>query len=316
MLRKKTKTSARQQVTMRRSLPVDRYYSSSSPARRSLGDNAPRREFGERRQSDIARKPAYSFSQIVSLAAHWAGALGIVLVVLLNLIMNSTGVKIVPTGSENIYRDDQVYTSEVNRAFSESVFNRSKVTFDSKRFEGLLRQKMPEIEAATAVVPLVGLKLQVGLRISPPLVRAQIGPASQGVIAENGALAFSDTTSGVSSKYSDLPLLRFEPMISAPDPGTLLITSEESQLIALLKNELDGSESARPKIESLTYAVSKREITIKCKGVQFSMRFTTADREVRSQVGTAIATLKQLQEQGKLPSEYIDVRVSGRVFVK
>jgi len=315
MFKRNPKNKPNQQISMRRTLPVDRYYS-SMPARRQIDGDRPRRPTLEGKSlRDIERRPAFTLRELLAIILRWSGMLAILLVIVFNLVLSGVGVKVTPQQSQNLYRQDKDYVSISNSVFESSVFYRSKVTFNSDSFEKSLKQQLPEVEVATAVVPLVGLKLQVGLHIAQPLARVQFNATSQGVIAENGVIVLKGNLADISSKYSDLPLLRLEPNVSL-EAGQSLLTSQEVQLLSLLKTEFNGSSVSRPKLESMMYGVEKRELTARFEGVPYFVRCTTAERDAQTQVGAALATLSQLQEQGKAPSEYIDVRVSGRVYVK
>lgn len=313
-----TSLGPRQQIGVRRTLPVDRYYSSASSYRRSANADRPRRPGIDNTQSsisDIKRLSAHTAGQIFATGLRWSGIIAIIVIVIFNLVLSTVGVKVTPPQSENLYRQDKDYVNVANDVFKSSLLHKTKATFDSSSYENSLKQSLPEIETATAVVPLVGLKLQVGLQIASPLARLQTDTVSQGVIASNGMLVLKQDSTSIASKYSQLPLMRLEPVVSLT-PGQLILTTEETELVVLLKSEFDGSSPGRPALESIVYSVAKRELTARFSGVQYAVKCTTAERDARSQVGAALATIDQLGEQGKLPQEYIDVRVNGRVFVK
>lgn len=303
---------------MRRTLPIDRYYSSMS--RTSIRPSAPgrpRRSSGADgvKLEQIARMPAHTFSQLLAMGLRWSGLMAIALVIIFNLVLSGVGVKVSPQQTKNLYRDDKTYVTAAQDVFSSSLLHRTKLTLDSKSVEDSLKKRLPEVENATAVVPLVGLRLQVGLRIAEPLVRVQINSTTQGVIAENGVLVLSDDITKTTSKYSNLPLLDIEPAVGS-SVGQSLLTSSEVELLTLLKTEFDGSSAKRPKLDTISYAVTKREITARFNAATYYLKCTTAERDAKTQVGSALATIAQLEEQGTPPTEYIDVRVSGRVFDK
>lgn len=314
-LRRKTKNTPSQRIATRRTLPVDRYYSSMSTRRASDPRQSRRMSDSNQNIASITRRPARTAKELFGVGLRWAGFVGIFIVVITNILLNDVGVKIAPQSAQNLYRNDDEYVSQVSSAFSGSVFYRTKATFDSDAFETSLRQMMPEIDVATAVVPLVGHKLQVGLLIAQPLSRVQLSPTRQGILADNGVIVQENTPEIISSKYSELPLLKLEPSVSL-SAGEVLLTSGEVELIKLLKLEFDGSDKNRPLLNGMTYAVTKRELSARFDDAPFYTRFTTVDKDARTQVGAAIATIRQMQEQGTIPQEYIDARVSGRVFVK
>lgn len=329
MFKKKTKTTTKpnQRIITQRTLPVDRYYSSMSARRAAQGDRGNRiyqsqSQSRTRAQGDraadiaaIARRPAHTFSQLVAGGLRWAGFVAIVIVILFNIVLSGVGVKVSPQQLENVYRKDEDYVAAVNTVFSSSAFHRTKATFDSKSFEETLQRTLPEVTTATAVVPAVGLKLQVGLKIARPLCRVQLDTTRQGIVAENGVIVFEGPPEKIASIFSELKLLRVEPAVSLKT-GDALLTTQEVDLVRRVNAEFDGSSNDRPAVSEMTYEVTKRGMTARFEDAAYYIRFTTVDRDAPTQVGAALATLRQLLEQGGAPKEYIDVRVSGRVFVK
>ena len=83
----------------------------------------------------------------------------------------------------------------------------------------------------------------------------------------------------------------------------------------LLISEFDGSTTYRHKVKSIEFDVQKREIRVRFEGVGYYAKLTP-ERESRVQVGALVSALRSTGEQGSLPTEYIDVRVDDRVFVK
>ncbi len=304
-------------VTTRRSLPVDRYYS-SSVSRPQLGGVDPAHS-GRRSSSDKkrvrlprVRRPA---SKIFSELAHWSSVIGILVVLVVNGTLGSVGIKVTTHGqSMPEFRSEQEYRAVVDSAFRSSLFYKTKATFRSADFESELLKQFPEADRVVAVVPLVGTKLQVGIELAKPLLRVERGGVRQGVIGENGTLLLEEDITRVAGTYSALPLLKLEPQVSF-SPGEQALTSQEVELIRLLQKEFDGSESHRPSVASLRYHIQKRELEVTFEGAPYKAKLTSA-REARVQVGALVASVEKLAEQGTLPSGYIDVRADGRVFTK
>lgn len=294
-------------VQNRRSLPVDRYYSSTSLSR-------VRNDQRTNSYTDHQKRSSISSGRFLNKLAHWAGAGAIILIIVLNTTLGSVGIK--PTLDSEIrhgFRSDDEYRQAVQQVFQESYFNRLKLTFDSKRFEQKVVAALPEAVRATAVVPLVGTKLQVGLTISKPASRLLIDAQSQGVIGEDGRVLLTEESNAITKSFSNTPLLTIEPAVDTT-AGMQLLTSEETSLIGLLRSEFDGSSADRPLFKSAIYHVQKRQIDVFFSGVNYYAKVST-ERDGRTQVGSLVAAVKQLMSEKHMPANYIDVRAEGRVFV-
>jgi len=293
-------------VSARRSLPVDRYYSSSS-SKRSL--SKPRLSDGQKTQESGATLLLRLLKGIFRLG----GVVLIGIVLVMNIGLNSVGVKIGDNGAV-IYRERSEYVDAVQSAFRASLLYKSKLTFNSSKFEQRVMDGLPELSGAVAVVPLAGTKLQVGLEFAQPVLRVRLDNLRQGIVGEGGKLLYEANTSEVLSKFSKLPLMNLEPAVRM-SVGDQLLTSEEVELIELLMVEFDGGDEHRPTIDSFTHDIEHRELQVRFHGTTGYFAKLVPGNNPRAQVGALVATMKNLFETNSLPTSYIDVRVDGRVFV-
>lgn len=185
---------------------------------------------------------------------------------------------------------------------------------NSSSFETKIKTMFPEVESAVVVTPLAGRRLQVGLELEKPLARLnQALSNSQAVLSYSGTVVLEDDATLINEKFAQIP------SISIPNitysVGDQILTSSEAGLIRLLINEFDGSTPYRHKVKSIEFDVQKREIRVRFESVSYFAKLTP-ERESRVQVGALVSALKSMTEQSSLPTEYIDVRVDDRVFVK
>ncbi len=312
-LQRKSGAVTQRQPQLKRTIPIDRYYSGIS--NRSQEDNQSKRDpLRNTDRSKTVRKRQLSAWVVTS--ARWFGVLGIFLVLLFNLTLNQVGVKAGYTNTSNIgsrYRSDQDYIKRVQAAFDDSLLYRSKLTFSAHDYEQKLLVSLPEVDAAVAVVPLVGTKLQVGLSITEPLAHVTMDN-QVAIVGENGKLLDVSDEKILNQLTASTPKLSIEPTAGS-QLGSALLTSKEVLLMQLLQNEFDGSSISRPKLDSFQYDIDKRELRVSFAGKSYFAKLTT-ERDARLQVGALIAALKDLsQGRGADPTSYIDVRVDGRVFV-
>ncbi len=255
-----------------------------------------------------------SRTSVFSLIYRWFGIIIILFLIVANTTISDAIVKINSDSQANLYRSLEEYREGINNIFESNFKNRSKFMLNSSSFETKIKTMFPEVESAVVVTPLAGRRLQVGLELEKPLARLnQALSNSQAVLSYSGTVVLEDDATLINEKFAQIP------SISIPNitysVGDQILTSSEAGLIRLLINEFDGSTPYRHKVKSIEFDVQKREIRVRFESVSYFAKLTP-ERESRVQVGALVSALKSMTEQSSLPTEYIDVRVDDRVFVK
>lgn len=303
---KRNKPASRRSLptTSKTNTPVMRYY---RPAQNST--NRPKLNKKDYDSSD--KSSDHSLKRFFHLVGQWAGVLLIVFVLVANTGINDVGVHVV--GSDQQYRSANTYTQGMEEILKSSILYRNKLTLSSADIEDKVRAKFPEISAVTAVIPLAGRRLQINVEYSKPLARLLVGGNQQAVISEQGYVIQIETAEKINSKFKNLPSLSI-PNLKVQS-GDRILTGVESGLITLASREFDGSNDNRPAIESIEYEVLKREMKVRFSGKNFFAKLTP-ERDSRLQIGSLVATMKNATEKGIAVSEYLDVRVDGRVYLR
>ncbi len=290
--------------------PIVRYYRPQRSVQRSTsatGKNEQARSLGEAKNAVVS--PLKSVGRIV---ARWMFIGAIVALLVVNVTLSGVSVRV--KGSSYSYRTNEQYQQIIKTILSSRATFLTKATLSSSALEAEIKKQLPEVRAATAIIPLAGRRLQVVLEVSNPLARLQTGTNKLSVISSAGVVTTEDTTETINAHFIDLPSLS---MIGiTPQVGSQLLTQSETALIELLSKEFDGSEATRPKVQSLEFDVKKREIKVRFKDKPYYAK-VTPEQESGVQVGALVKTIAYLGEQGTTqPTEYIDVRVEDRVFVR
>ena len=291
------------------SAPIMRYY------RPAVGGNNQRTNTDKTKSKNNFRSaPDGSRTSIFGLIYRWFGIIIIIFLVVANTTVSDAIVKINANNQSDMYRSLEEYSEGINSIFKSSVKNRSKFTLNSTTFEAKIKSEFPEVKGAMVVTPLAGRRLQVGLVLEQPLARLnQSLSNTQAVLSESGTVVLEDDATVINEQFAKIPSLSI-PNINY-SVGDQILTSSEAGLIKLLVTEFDSSTPYRHKVKSIEFDVQKREIRVRFDGVGYFAKLTP-ERESRVQVGALVSALKSVSEQGGLPSEYIDVRVDDRVFVK
>lgn len=280
--------------------PVVRYYRPESVQKKS--------NIRLKDESEVNKKKFNLFQFLYK----WIGILAILFLVIANTTLSGVVIKIQNFNETTPYKSNKQYKDKITDIFNKNMLNKNKISFNSTKFETQIKNEFPEVESVVAVIPLAGRGLQVGLTLTEPLARLQTNGNKQTFLGQNGKSIEYINDSDKLNEFN-LPILSI-PNISF-NVGDQLLTNEEVKLIDLLTKEFDGSDSYRYSLKSIEFNIKSREIMIRFNGVNFYAKLTV-ERQIREQVGSLVATIKNLSEQGNLPKEYIDVRVEDRVFVK
>jgi len=178
-----------------------------------------------------------------------------------------------------------------------------------------MQEEFPEIKHIDAILPLAGRDLTVSISVSSPFAIIQNGQNKM-IMDGKGVIVDKYTTVPGSIHLLTISMAQ---ELSSLKLGSRVMTKEEVGLLQLLNSEvstitLSGKDSSL-NIESILLDVSNREAVVELVDTGFYIKLSTYSSK-EEQVGSLKATLLKLDREASLPSNYIDVRVPGRVFIK
>ena len=196
------------------------------------------------------------------------------------------------------------YVRAANLLLRDSFLNRSKLTLNSNGIASSLQKKFPELTNVVVTVPLVGNRPVIYVAPSRPAFTVQTTEGSYSMDAKGYILA------RLSSSPAGLTILK-ETSDRTPWPGTQYLSSSTVAFCSTVSYELKQAGI------SVTYlnlpASAPYELDAYVSGKPFYIRFNIED-DAMQQSGAAVATLQQLG--ANTPGQYLDVRVSERVYYK
>jgi hypothetical protein len=296
MFGKKQKQTPGRAVSGRQQAPVFSYYSN-----RSRPDMATGR--GENALPVRRTAPKRAFKPYLL-----SGTL--ILLLLFNLGL-STSPKVVSTKpiDKTLLRSLSVYETGGQDILEHSIFNRTKITFNSRKFSSEFAKSYPEAGQVAVRVPLVG---------SRPTV--ELTPAAPAFImtAVNGAYVIDDRGIAVlplkgvrSSIQQSLPTLQDDVGLSI-ELGKAVLPKDNIIFITYLLNQLQAKNY---KVQAMSLPAVANELDIRLEGKNFTVK-TNLSADPAQQAGAILATLKKFDTDNTTPKEYLDVRVEERAYFK
>lgn len=210
---------------------------------------------------------------------------------------------------DSALHNKQHYVESAQNILQKSIFNKSKVSFDSVSFKESMLAANPELRDVNVAIPLTGRKLTIGLSFTPAVFLFKASNGNQVVVGANGV---------VQANASDIAPERLAQLLtvndSAPiksDIGSAVLLPSDVTFITSVVTEF---KAANIEVESISLPLGAGEVHITPKGSTYVIKFSLSG-DAKQQTGAYLAILKQpniIQPQ----TQYIDVRLAERVFVK
>jgi hypothetical protein len=281
-----------------RTLPVNNYYRSpKSTTKPAASEN----------QNKTAKKEKLSLTKIINIFLIIGGA---GLVVFATTLTTNPVIELKKSNAQ--YYEANVYQEAAIEAIKSNILNRSKLLFQETSFEEKLKEQFPEISQAKPVIPLGGRNLTVIISVSDPFAYVSSG-TDTGIINSEGVLVVKNSK----EVLANLLNLKFTEPQSNFTVGSRILTTSEVNMLLMLRAEMKSltfQDNKSAEIKDVLFDVAKGQLEAKLINKPFFIKLTTFN-EAEQQVGGAKATIKQLDKENSLPTQYIDVRVPGRAFV-
>lgn len=202
------------------------------------------------------------------------------------------------------------YESAAAKAIGSSIYNRFKPTFSSSNIESKLKNDFPEVIHAAVTLPFLGSTPTVYLQLATPVL-IYTNSAGNYLLGVNGV---------VIANYSQFnpKQLRGLPIVTSPTTGPLndgqqVLTSSNVAFVRTIQTALTDKNIGINKMDLVPMA---EELDVYPVGVSYYIKFNLHENDPLQQTGTYLATVATLKQQGKTPSQYVDVRVDGRAYYK
>ena len=228
---------------------------------------------------------------------------GLLLCMRLLYLQTAPEVQIVSDSLQVAASAESAYRADAQKVLSGSVFNRFKLTLDTKGVAAGLQAKHPEIRYAHVSAPVFGSTPRVSLTLMNPVGILQSAGATYGLDATGHTLAASEGS-------PELPLIIDEASV-VPVPGERFLPASTVKAVTVIVEQVSAAG-----MEVTTVTLPKAnpyELAVRLRDKPFTIRFNL-EADMMQQSGAAIATIKHLGEAQ--PKEYMDVRVLGRVYYK
>jgi len=220
--------------------------------------------------------------------------------------------KIVPISTSSdapFLRDTSVYQQEATKLFSGSATNSNKLTVNASAITADFQQQFPELKDVSIALPIIGHQPVIYIQPASPAV-ILLTPGGSFVVDENGRALIAVTPS-MNLAHFHVPTLTDQSNLRVRE-GKQALASSTATFIQLITQQLQTQHLS---VSSLTLPPSAGELDVAIVGKPYIIKFNLNDTQpdaAQSQVGAYIA----LEGKHIPATEYVDVRLQGRVFYK
>lgn len=264
-------------------------------------DNAPNRQ---RTGAPASEKKRFNLQHIPVLLA----VIGLSLSALYITTLQPSAVLRTEKNSVTL-QSEKVYREYIEKTLSSSVMNKSKLTFDSKKFEQDMIREFPELSSVIVSIPLISHKPIVNLTAQQPVLL--MGSEKGVFILNKNGQAIVKASANRPVEGLTVPLVRDDANIPI-ELGKGALTSQDVAFITSLVSQFENKKIG---IDSLTLPPLASELHVKPTGEKYYIKFSLLT-DPRIVTGQYFAARKKFTADNITPSEYVDSRVEEKVFFK
>lgn len=201
----------------------------------------------------------------------------------------------------------EVYENLASDILHDDILSFSKITFNSNAFANKLKEKSPEIQDVSVRIPLIGRKLVVGLGFVRPAYIFSVNNKEY-VVGTNGVIV-AEARRVDPSSIATLRKIEDRAPLKA-GVGTPVLLGSDVAFIDTITQELTNKQVT---IDKMVLPQGAGELHVYVTNPNHFIKFSITG-DAKQQVGSYFAVMKNLGDAK--PSEYVDVRVGERIFVK
>ncbi len=219
-------------------------------------------------------------------------------------------ITISPGEGNTLLQDADIYQVAARKELTGSIMNRSKVTINTFDTARNLQMQFPEIDQVAITLPLAGRRPIISITAAEPSIILATNSGSY--VLDDKGRAIRKASQISSSATAALPVVSDETSLSI-EVGKNVLPKQTVKFITGVMTQLQAKQSGA---ESLTLPAVANELHVRPRGQSYYLKFNT-EGEPALAVGTFMAVKQRIEANEQfLPTEYIDLRIQERAYIK
>ena len=207
--------------------------------------------------------------------------------------------------SDTAYHSASAYSDQISPLFN-GFKNRNKISFDENSVVAAIQKKFPEVQSARVELPFFSEQPTVWLNISKPAFKL----VSNGTfIIDSQGLAVAQAST--IPKLSNLVTLSDQSGFRAGVGQQIL----SSQAVGFINTVIAQCRQAKVSIASFSLPPLAQELDMRTNDAPYFVKFYLGG-DALDQTGQFLAARQKFSKAQDTPNQYLDVRVSGKIFYK
>jgi hypothetical protein len=208
--------------------------------------------------------------------------------------------------SNTTYHSRVDYQASATGLF-QKLQNRNKISLNQAAVIKDLQAQFPEIASGEVELPLFSEKPTIRLSISPPVF--QLKSQHDSLVIDHLGVAVAKSSQLPS--VSNLPVIVDHSSFS-PTVGKQVLSTDS---VRFINNLLVQCRRSNIPLKSLSLPPRAEEVDLATKDQPYYVKFYLGGDPL-VEAGQFLAARHQFETSGTQPSEYLDVRVPGKIFFK
>ena len=208
--------------------------------------------------------------------------------------------------NSTLYHPASIYQVAAANEFAK-LKNRLKITVDKPDIINTLQREFPEITAVTIELPTFAQK---------PILKVQIAEPAFVLKGSNGDFIINSegiavTTADRQPLTKDLQRVNDQSGLNIGD-GKRVVSGLE---VSFINKLVAQSRKAKVPISEMTLPTSAQELVVKTSDQPYFVKFYLGGDPL-VQIGQFLAARQNFDKKHQQPKDYLDVRVSGKIYFK
>lgn len=220
----------------------------------------------------------------------------------INLVPSSNSTALLQSNSD--------YQAAAQSVLQKSILNENKITVNTGSVGNALMKKFPELSNVSVTIPFSGHQLQIFIQPTQPILLLNTGTKIF-VVGKSG-LVIGQRNSSTQAALAKLILPTVNVTGLNTSIGSQALSSDDAAFMSYISQELQAQHL---NLASLSIVPNSRELDVSIAGQAYIVKFNLQGDD-KEQVGSYLALRQYLSQNKITPTQYVDVRVSGRAYYK
>lgn len=218
---------------------------------------------------------------------------------------------VIKVDHQTLPRDESAYKQAIKKEMKGSIFNKNKLTFDSKKIKKVIQEEFPEVSDVSINIPLINHRPVVHVVLANPAARLVTGSGKY-ILDSEGRALFEQNL--VSDQLNPDSLVTINDRSNHPVTlGKPVLTEQQ---ISFVEEIISQAKAHNHPSETFNLEFGGSSVDVRYKDDNYLVKYNFfTDPKLSS--GAYFALRKNINRGSvEKPAQYIDLRIPEKAFIK